>query len=119
MSKIYNLKTKKVEFHLGMVLTRDRSQPGCTEEMLTTLDTSLDTTSYPLTPMSDAPRNLPSNTNKLLDKRGIEDYQSKVGSLLYLANQTRPDILYADNMHSRYTKSPTQEDVIAVHRIFL
>ena len=44
----------------------------------------------------DAPRSLPSNTN-----------------------QIRPDILYAVNMHSRYTKSPTQDDAIAVHRIFL
>ncbi len=69
--------------------------------------------------MSDAPHNLPSDTNKLLDKKGIEDYQSKVGSLLYLANQTRPDILYAVNMHSRYTKSPNQEDVLAIHRISL
>jgi hypothetical protein len=127
MKKIYNLTTEdEVDFHLGMVLTRDRpnktitiSQPGYTEEMLTTYNIPLDINSYPLTPMSDAPRNLPSETNKLLDKKGIEDYQSKVGSLLYLANQTRPDILYAVNMHSRYTKSPTQEDVIAVHRIFL
>lgn len=127
MRKIYNLTTEdEVDFHLGMVLTRDRvnktitiSQPGYTEEMLTTYNIPLDTNSYPLTPMSDAPRNLPSETNQLLDKKGIEDYQSKVGSLLYLANQTRPDILYAVNMHSRYTKSPTQEDVIAVNRIFL
>ncbi len=87
--------------------------------MLSTYNIPLDVTSYPLTPMSDAPRNLPSDFNKLLDKKGKEDYQSKVGSLLYLANQTRPDILYAVNMHSRYTKSPTQEDVLAVHRIFL
>ena len=127
MRQIYNLTTEdEVDFHLGMVLTRDRnnktitiSQPGYTEEMLTTYNIPLDITSYPLTPMSDAPRNLPSDTNKLLDKKGIEDYQSKVGSLLYLANQTRPGILYAVNMHSRYTKSPTQEDVLAVHRIFL
>ena len=127
MKKIYNLTTEdEVDFHLGMVLTRDRpnktitiSQPGYTEEMLTTYNIPLNINSYPLTPMSDAPRNLPSETNKLLDKKGIEDYQSKVGSLLYLANQTRPDILYAVNMHSRYTKSPTQEDVLAVHRIFL
>ena len=127
MKKIYNLTTEdEVDFHLGMVLTRNRpnktitiSQPGYTEEMLTTYNIPLDINSYPLTPMSDAPRNLPSETNKLLDKKGIEDYQSKVGSLLYLANQTRPDILYAVNMHSRYTKSPTQEDVLAVHRIFL
>ncbi len=126
MQKIYNLTTEdEVDFHLGVVLTRDRpnktitiSQPGYIEEMLSTYNIPLDITSYPLTPMSDAPRNLPSDTNKLLDKKGIGDYQSKVGSLLYLANQTRPDILYAVNMHSRYTKSPTQEDVLAVHRIF-
>jgi hypothetical protein len=109
-----------------MVVTRDRtnksitiSQPGYTNEMLDTYDIPLDITSYPLTPMYDAPRGLPSDTNKVLDKKGIEDYQLKIGSLLYLVNQTRPDILYAVNMHSRYTKSPTQEDVIAVHRIFL
>ena len=127
MSKIYNLTTEnEVDFHLGMVLTRDRpnktitiSQPGYTDEMLENYHIPLDTTSFPLTPMSDAPRSLPSDTNPLLDKKGIEDYQSKIGSLLYLANQTRPDILYAVNMHSRYTKSPTQEDVISVHRIFL
>ena len=63
MSKIYNLTTEnEVDFNLGMVLTRDRSnksitisQPSYTEEMLATYDISLDTTSYPLIPMSDAP----------------------------------------------------------------
>ena len=113
-SKIFNLTTEnKVDFKLGMVLTRDKhnkfitiSQPGYTDEMLDTYDIPLEITSYPLTPMSDAPRGLSSDTNKLLDKKGIGDYQSKIGSLLYLANQTRPDILYAVNMQSRYTKSP-------------
>ncbi len=38
--------------------------------------------------MSDAPRSLLSDTNKFLDKKGIKDYQPKIGSLLYLANQT-------------------------------
>ncbi len=80
--KIYNLTTEnEVDFHLGMVLTRDRanksitiSQPGYTDEMLDNYDIPLDTTSYPLTPMSDAPRSLPSDTNTLHDKKGIEDY---------------------------------------------
>ncbi len=58
----------------------------------------------PITPVSNATRDLPSHTNKLLDKKGIEDYQSKIGFLLYLANHTRPDILYAVNMHSRYAR---------------
>ncbi len=78
MSKIYNLAIEnEVDFHLGMVLTRDRhnksitiSQPGYTDEMLDTYDIPLDITSYPLTPMSDAPRGLPSG---LLDKKRIED----------------------------------------------
>ncbi len=94
MKKNYNLTTEsEVDFHLGMILTRDRpnktitiSQPGYIEEMLSTCNIPEDVTSYPLTPMSDAPRNLQSDTNKLLDKKGIEDYQSKVGSLLCLAN---------------------------------
>ena len=57
MSKIYNLTTEnEVDFHLGMVLTRDRtnksitiSQPGYTDEMLDNYDIPLDITSYPLT----------------------------------------------------------------------
>jgi hypothetical protein len=97
ISKIYNLtKVHKVDFHLGMVFTRDRtsktitiSQPGNTDEILDNYNIPLDIPSYPLTPMSDAPRSLPSDTNKLLVKKGIEDYQSKIESLLYLANQTR------------------------------
>ncbi len=57
--------------------------------MLDNYDIPLDITSYPLNPMSDAPNALPSDTNKLLDKKGIEDYQSKIGSLLYLANHVQ------------------------------
>ena len=70
MRKIYNLTTEN-DVNLGMVLTRDRpnksitiSQPGYTEEMLTTYNIPLDPTSYPLTPMSDTTRNLPSDTNQ-------------------------------------------------------
>ncbi len=66
MSKIYNLTTEnEVDFHLGMVLTRDRtnksiriSQPGYTDEMLDNYNIPLNTTSFPLTPMSDASRSL-------------------------------------------------------------
>ncbi len=71
MSRIYNLTIEnEVDFPLGMVITRDRtnksiiiSQPGYTDEMLDTYGIPLDITSYPLTPMSDAPRSLPSDTN--------------------------------------------------------
>jgi hypothetical protein len=60
MSKIYNLTTEnEVDFHLGMVLTRDRtnksitiSQPGYTDEMLDNFNIPIDITSYPLIPLS-------------------------------------------------------------------
>ena len=73
MGKVFYPHTKKneIDFHLGIVLTRDKtnksitiSQPGYTDEMLDNYDIPLDTTSYPLTPMSAAPRSLPSDTNK-------------------------------------------------------
>ena len=58
MSKIYNLTTEnEVDFHLGMVLTRDRSnksitisQPGYTDEMLDNYDIPLDTNFLPINP---------------------------------------------------------------------
>ena len=79
MSKIYNLTTEnEVDFHLGMVLTCDRSnksitisQPGYMDKMLDNYDIPLDFTFYPLNPISDAPRSLPSDTNKLLDKKEL------------------------------------------------
>jgi hypothetical protein len=75
------------------------------------------TGSHPVTPMVEPPRTEFSDNNKLLLPKGITDYQSRVGSLLYLATHTRPDILFAVNMASRQCKSPTEHDLISVNRI--
>jgi hypothetical protein len=85
MRKIYNLTTEdEVDFHLGMVLTRDRynktitiSQPGYTKEMLATYNIPLDITSYSLTPMSDAPRNMKTDTNKYSIKKVLKIINQK------------------------------------------
>jgi hypothetical protein len=45
-----------------------------------------------------------------LGKRDITEYQGIIGSLMYLASQTRPDILYAVCAHARFSKSPTESD---------
>lgn len=44
-------------------------------------------------------------------------YRETIGSLLYLANKTRPDLAYAVNLASRRIEKPTNQDVIAVKRI--
>jgi hypothetical protein len=44
-------------------------------------------------------------------------YMQKVGSLLYLAKRTRPDILYAVTHFSRMCQSPTVQDMSGVDRI--
>jgi hypothetical protein len=44
-------------------------------------------------------------------------YRELVGSLLYVANSTRPDIAQAVNHAARFVSKPSQQDVVAVKRI--
>jgi hypothetical protein len=45
-------------------------------------------------------------------------YQSKVGSLNFASNQTRPDIAFATGYVARYSSNPNQTHMDAVDRIF-
>jgi hypothetical protein len=47
-----------------------------------------------------------------------QEYQSKVGSLNFAANQTRPDISFATGYVARYASNPNQSHIDAVNRIF-
>ena len=47
-----------------------------------------------------------------------EEYQSAVGSLLYLSSATRPDITFAVNSVAKFSANPTNEHWTAVKRIF-
>jgi hypothetical protein len=46
------------------------------------------------------------------------EYQSKVGSLNFGSNQTRPDIAFATGYVARYASNPNQVHMDAVNRIF-
>ncbi|BBN68596.1 transposable element gene [Prunus dulcis] len=45
-------------------------------------------------------------------------YSQMIGSLLYIANKTRPDIAYAVGRLSRYTHNPSKEHWNALERVF-
>lgn len=46
------------------------------------------------------------------------EYQSKVGSLNFASNQTRPDIAFQTGYSARYASNPTQEHMNAVSHLF-
>jgi hypothetical protein len=47
-----------------------------------------------------------------------KEYQSKVGSLNFAGNQTRPDICFATGYVARYASNPNRTHIDAVDRIF-
>jgi hypothetical protein len=75
--------------------------------------------------MQDAkPRKTPMDANLPLqafdgvaDKEVLETYQSLVGSLLYLANCTRPDLSQAVGVLSRFMSNPSAEHLSAAKQV--
>jgi hypothetical protein len=118
LSHTYTLELKSDEY-LGMSIIRDRDTKSITllqkayvEELSDRFNMDKPS-SYPLTPMVE-----PSNpADEPLLPDDITLYQAKVGALLYVATHTRPDILYAINIASRHSKSPSTADMAAVDRI--
>ena len=57
--------------------------------------------------------------SKILKSTGMEKnvpYREAIGSLLYLAGATKPDIAFAVNYLARYQQNPTEEDWMDVKR---
>ena len=53
----------------------------------------------------------------LLNDKGKTDYQSRVGSILYVARHTRTDILFSVAVSTTKAQHPTTADLTAVNRI--
>lgn len=101
---------------LGMKLERTPGgitldQSGILEKMLKKFNY------YDLNPVStpyDPSSNLTKNTGQPVSQL---EYSQIIGSLLYIANKTRPDIAYAVGRLSRYTHNPSIEHWTALERV--
>ncbi len=114
-----------MNYYLGMHIVRDRKnrsmdlfQTRYLNDMLQKFKIDPTATSFPSTPLlwdtSDDKNQKPS---PLLDAEGIRNYQSRVGSLLHLANITRNDLLFGVQLASRNNKSPTEANLAMVNRM--
>ena len=114
-------------YYLGLHITRDRAsrsitirQSGYIDDILQTYSIPCDgSVAFPSTPMLASSSSSSAVDRTLLASRLIVDYQARVGSLMYLASQSRPDILFAVTQAARQTSAPTIGDYLAVMRIFL
>lgn len=52
--------------------------------------------------------------DKLCSKQDAALYRSAVGTLLHIANMTRPDIQYAVNRLCRYVRNPSQNALLSL-----
>lgn len=57
------------------------------------------------------------NDDRSDETTGNFPYRESVGSLLYLANKTRPDLAYSVGFASRHLENPTGQDITNVKRI--
>ena len=48
----------------------------------------------------------------------IESFQSQIGSLIFLALKTRPDITYVINYYARFISNPNKDHFLALNRIW-
>ena len=116
--------------YLGLYIQRDRikrtiflSQPEYISNMMEKFNI-VPIDNPPLTPMvTESLTDLlnrhknESDINRLLSPKDITLYQSKIGSLLYLAMQTRPDIYYSVIILAKFAKNPTIENMKQVNRV--
>ena len=110
-----------MSYYLGLFIKRNRklrkmfvSQPKYIDDIIEKYEL-IDLEIYPSTPMA---YYISKEKEKIyyLDTKGIKDYQSRIGSLLFLAIMSRPDILFAVQCCSRFSKDPTNKNLKAANR---
>ena len=122
LSDTYELSVNdEMGFYLGMQISRDRDARSITVRQRGYVDAVLEKFNVKL---NDCPPSTPMlcdynilSESPDLDAKGKELFMSKVGCLLYLSTQTRPDIMFAVSQLSRKSRLPTVLDMSAVDRV--
>ena len=108
---------------VGLSISRDRSsrsisisQPNYVASLIDKFSVPTSSAKYPMSEdfLTNMPINNPSN---LLSADLQTLFQEKVGSILYLASQTRPDLLYSTTQLSRRSNKCTLRDMAAADRL--
>ncbi|OKP12298.1 hypothetical protein PENSUB_2034 [Penicillium subrubescens] len=88
------------------------------EETFASVVKPASTNAAPAKPPLDKNIKLAKQDNYIADTKFRREYQSKVGSLNFSGNQTRPVIAFATGYVARYASNPNQTHMDAVDRIF-
>ena len=124
LSKVYSMTTSVEPTNfVGLFISRDRpnhsitiSQPNYVASIINKFSVPSSSAKYPMA--EDFLTNMPiSNPSDLLFADLQTLFQEKVGSILYLASQTRPDLLYATTQLSRRSNKCTTRDMAAADRL--
>ena len=110
---------------VGLAITRDRpahsitiSQPHFVAKILDLYSVPTSTAKYPMAEdFLTSLRTADPSLTPLLSPDLQTLFQEKVGNILYLSSQTRPDILYATTQLSRRSNKTTARDMAAVDRL--
>jgi len=124
LGRVYDLSIiTDMSHYLGMNISRDLHDKSIFLNQSGYIESLMEEFSVSVTKPPSIPISIPSDfdsliaTSPALSTIGITMYQARVGSLLYLATHTRPDILYATTFLARYTKSPTEYHLSLVNRL--
>jgi hypothetical protein len=112
LAEVYDITVdSEMKYYLGHHIIRDRQnrkiyldQSAMISDMATKFNLPL-IGPFPSTPMEYLPQE--KTPTVTLNATEITDYQSRVGSVLYIAMHSRPDILFATSICTTKTSNPT------------
>ena len=124
LSKVYSMTTSVEPTNfVGLFISRDRpnhsitiSQPNYVASIINKFSVPSSSAKYPMA--EDFLTNMPVSSPSTLLSADLQTlFQEKVGSILYLALQTRPDLLYSTTQLSRRSNKCTLRDMAAADRL--